>query len=160
MRRIVACIALLGLAACGNAAQNVEEARTASVNIQTVDIDGNPVKCIPWEPLNMLSHNSNELKGDLRTRFLTPGAEKAGLRVFTSSSEVSGYGSTVVYYTSPDTTCLFFAETLGMQEYTGKAGLNPVAVTTGYAAVGAPVPAPPAPVPSPAPAPSPTSAAG
>ena len=139
------------LAACDGPG-TLEESRTASVAVSAINVNGSPARCLKWSDLSLSKKSSNELKGELRTRFLTPEADAAGVRAFVAASDVSNYGSTIVYYTDASTDCLMFAETLGMQEYTIKAGLDPMVVTSGYTRT-------PAPTASPAPAPSPEATA-
>lgn len=146
MRKLIAIASLAALAACGPSS-TVEQSRNASIDVKAIDVAGKAARCLPWKSLSLSQQTVFELKGELRTRFLNPKAEQAGARAFVSPNTVSDYGSIIVYYTNSDGSCLLFAETLGMQEYTIKAGLDPMVVTTGYerqpaTPVAAPAPAP------------------
>ena len=155
---ILAGLALcVGLAGCGSPVENAATARNASSNAKAIDLAGKAGRCIPASKLGMYSP-SNELVGDLRTRFLTPEASLARVRVFTADSSVSNYGSTTVIYTNETADCILWAEGLSLQEFVQRAGMTPLGISPFYQP-DAPKPATPpvaAPVPVPTPTPTPT----
>lgn len=114
----------------------VERARTAKVDVKAVDIGGEPVRCLPSSDIGQRAP-SYELKGELRTRMLTPDAEAAGVRVYVAGSDVSSYGSTVVLYSNDESDCMLWSETLSLQEYNDRLGLSPLKVANGYTVVAA-----------------------
>jgi hypothetical protein len=90
-------------------------------------------KCIPEGRINVIGTGANyELTGDQRDRFLLPFAQKAGIRVTTSGSTVTDYGSVNIYYYAPDMKCLVWFESLTIQEYGVKLGLDPIGVSPFY----------------------------
>ena len=111
----------------------MESVRTANTSTQVIDIGGTPVKCLPASDTGQ-GTGDTELKGDLRSRVLTPEAEEAGVRVFVGGRSVADYGSTVIMYTNTDASCYLWSEALSLQEYNDKLGLSPLLVTTGYKA--------------------------
>lgn len=150
MRRLtLLATALVTLAACEASPEEkvaeAKRAREASVRIQALEIGGKPVRCLQASDLEMYMPSSYELEGDVRARFLTLEANNAKVRIFVSGSTVSDYGSIVVYYVNEQRDCLLWMETLGIQEYAEKAGLNPLGIAQGYeAAKSTPAPAAPA----------------
>lgn len=141
----------VALVACGEPAtpeqqraSRIEAAQTAAkatADIRAVDIGGRPFRCIPGSEISV-NDGFRDLRGDVRRRFLTPEADAAGVRVLVSSTEVTGYGSTVVRYLNQEGTCLLWAETLSIQEYAEKMGLTPIGVANGYAVGNTQAPAP------------------
>lgn len=153
------------LAACGSPVENAAQARNASSQVKAVDLAGKAGRCVPASKLGMYSP-TNELVGDLRTRFLTPEASLARVRVFTADSSVSNYGSTTVVYTNETADCVLWAEGLTLQEFVQRAGMTPLGISPFYqpdtpkpvsppatATVAGPTPAP---TPTPAASPTPT----
>lgn len=155
--RILAGLALcVSLAACGSSVEQAAQSRNINSGAKAVDLAGNESRCIPASKLGMYAP-STELVGDLRTRFLTPQASLARVRVFVAGTEVTGYGSTTVIYTNEMADCILWAEGLPLQEFAQRAGLNPLGISPHYLP-DTPKPTPPAP--APAPAATPTPAAG
>lgn len=149
MKKFAFLAVVAALAGCAGAASNVEESRNKTINVVAVSLGTQSARCLPWASLQLTSQTSWELQGELRLRFLTPQAEAAGVRVFIPGADVTNYGTVSLYYTNSDGTCLLFAETLGLQEYTIKAGMDPTLVTTGYERQPVPAPAPQAAPPAP-----------
>lgn len=149
-----------GLAACGSPVENAATARNASSNGKSVDLAGKSATCLPASKLGMYSP-TNELVGEIRTRFLTPQASLARVRVFTADSSVSNYGSTTVVYTNETADCVLWAEGLSLQEFVQRAGMTPLGISPFYQP-DVPKPAAPATTttvtPTPAPTPTPTAA--
>lgn len=143
------------LTACGSPVENAVQARNASSQVKAVDLAGKAGRCVPASKLGMYSP-SNELVGDLRTRFLTPEASLARVRVFTADSSVSNYGSTTVVYTNETADCVLWAEGLTLQEFVQRAGMTPLGISPFYQPeVAKPVP-PATPTPTPTPTATPT----
>lgn len=144
MRKLVLLAgALATLAACSQSPEEkaaaAQKARDAHIRIEAMQIGGKPVRCLPMSSLNLSMSTPNagsakELTGDVRARFLSLEANQAKVRVFTSDTYISGFGSVVVYYVNEQADCLLWAEGLTMQEYSEKAGLNPLGIAQGYEA--------------------------
>lgn len=161
--RILAGLALcVSLAACGSSVERAAESRNLDSGAKAVDLAGNESRCIPASKMGMYAP-SNELVGDLRTRFLTPQASLARVRVFVSGTDVTAYGSTTVVYTNEMADCILWAEGISLQEFVQRAGLNPLGISPYYLPdTPKPVQPTPAPVATPTPAPTatPTPTAG
>lgn len=131
-------MAAVSLSACssGNPTTTTNE---AGQEVQTdvgrgyVDIKGFGRKlCIYDHDIHTVGYTSRELKGELAARLLTPEARKAGIRVTTAGTEVSGYGSQIIYYYAPDGNCLLWTESLTLQEFSVRVGLDPMGISPFY----------------------------
>jgi hypothetical protein len=120
-----------GIAACAPPAETAAEARNASGGTKVTTLADKESLCIPASKMG-LSAPSKELVGEIRTRFLTPEASLARVRVFVSGTEITSYGSTTVYYTNETSDCILWAESLTIQELVQRAGLNPLGISPFY----------------------------
>ena len=145
-RLLALCFTVAAFAAIGCSVEPADP--STPVNIQAVQIGNKPFRCVPMDRAGMRS-GRNEIKGDLRNRLLTQDAIAAGVRVHVPSSDVSTYGSTTLVYTDKTKSCMLWAESLGVQEWTERLGLTPIGISTGYVAqppASTPTGATPAPV--------------
>jgi hypothetical protein len=117
-------------------AAEAKAARSAQIRMATMQVGGQPVRCLPMDSLNVNLNTSNnmavELQGEVRKRFLTQAADQAGVRVFAADKDISAYGSTVLYYLNEQQDCLLWTESMSIQEFAEKAGLNPLGIAQGY----------------------------
>lgn len=145
--------ASLMLAGCGGSPQ---ESVSRQVDVKAIDVMGKPARCLKGSDIGVYG-SGNELTGELRGRFLTADALRAGVRVWTETSSVTTYGSQTIYYTNANDNCFLWAESMSLQEYMQKLGLNPLGISPFYEPE-APKAAP-APTPTPTPTVAPTPAA-
>jgi hypothetical protein len=132
IRAALASLALCAsLSACAPSAETAAEARNANSGAKSLDIGNKNGRCLPASKMSLYTP-SNELVGDIRTRFLTPEASLARIRVFVSGTDVSGYGSTSVFYTNETADCVLWAETITIQELAQRAGLSPLGISPFY----------------------------
>jgi hypothetical protein len=116
------------LSAC---AQSPSQSQTQKVDVQAISIGDKAFRCIPASDLGMYP-GSDELVGDLRSRLLTPEADRAGVRVYREGTSVTTFGSQTLYYTNAAATCILWSEGIGLQEYGQRLGLNPVGISPHY----------------------------
>jgi hypothetical protein len=132
-RNILAGLALMtSLAACGGpSTETAATSRNQHVKVSAVNLAGRAYNCVPKGDVNIYSSNQ-ELKGELRAKFLTPAARLARIRVWVASSDITNYGSTKITYTDEADTCVVWSEGLTLQEYSQRLGLNPVGMSPFY----------------------------
>ncbi len=87
-------------------------------------------KCIPYSEMHI--SDTNEITGEMRLKLLTPEAAKAGIRIMVSSSDISNSGTTVLTYADPLDHCVVWSESLTLQEYSARLGLNPNGISPFY----------------------------
>lgn len=115
------------LSACGGPAEPAAQQR---VDVQALSIGDKAARCIPGSEIG--AYAGEELKGELRSRFLTPEADRAGVRVFREGTSVTTYGSQTLYYTNAAANCILWMEGIGLQEYSQRLGLNPLGISPHY----------------------------
>lgn len=139
MRRALILTAALLLAGCSNSPEErearAEEVASRDSTPKVVNLDGIGQRiCIDRYQANISL--GSEVGGDYRRRFLTPQADKAGVRVFIGSSTVSDYGSTVIHYSNKANTCLLWSESLTLQELAVRLGMSPEGISPYYEVTG------------------------
>jgi hypothetical protein len=130
------------LAACGD--PETPEARDARRSQEAQEIAATPVgpvminlpgigprACVQRSETNLPGQNK-EIKGDYRRRLLTPEADAAGVRVYVSTTDVTVFGNVVIHYANKEETCILWTESLTLQEYAIRYGMNPVGVSPYY----------------------------
>lgn len=89
-------------------------------------------RCLNDQAIRVAAYSGNELTGGSRLKFLTQGAANAGVRVKVLGYDDSKFGSQTLYFYAPDGNCLIWAETLTIQDYVSKLGLDPVGISPYY----------------------------
>lgn len=141
--------ATLAVLAAGCTPETTADPTQSKAPTVSLEIGGKAARCLPADALQITSLPGTELVGDVRERMLTPAANTAGVRIYVPGNDVTNFGSVTVYYMNSAATCYLWIETLGLQEFAEKAGLNPLGIANGYepakpAAVTTPAPAAPA----------------
>lgn len=128
------CIALAILSACGSSGSNADTPVTQIPStVMAIDVGGKPVRCVARSETNFSSYG-RQLTGEFRNRMLTPEAQASDIRVWVSGVDVTQYGNVVVAYTDSKNTCVVWSESLTLQEYAVRLGLNPVGISPHYQA--------------------------
>lgn len=113
-------------------AQEAAVIATKPVAPQVVNLPGiGPRTCVGRRPAGLPGWGK-ELEGEYRKAMLSPAAQEAGVRVYTSGTNVTEYGSIVVQYGTKEETCILWTESLTLQEYAIRLGMNPVGVSPFY----------------------------
>lgn len=136
MQRLLVSLLALALVGCsspeGRAATGDAKAQSLEAP-QVIAIQGvsSPRNCVSRNE-TQLPYMSGELRGGYRRAMLTPEADKAGVRVFTSGTSVNEYGSVTLLYTNREESCILWSESLTLQEYSVRFGMSPLGLSPFY----------------------------
>lgn len=101
------------------------------VNVQAISLANGVGRCIPDSDMGVYA-GSEEVTGELRSRLLTPDAKTAGVRIFRKGQDVTNFGQQTLFYTNPKADCVLWMESIALQEYGQRLGLNPLSVSPFY----------------------------
>jgi len=131
------------------------------VNVQAISLANGVGRCIPGSDMGVYA-GSEEVTGELRSRLLTPDAKTAGVRIFRKGQDVTNFGQQTLFYTNSKADCVMWMESIALQEYGQRLGLNPLSVSPFYEPDKTKSPIPPvqvSPAPQVTPTPEPTASA-
>lgn len=87
-------------------------------------------KCIKYGDVNL--NLNGRMTGPALRKFLTPEAIASGVQLYITGSDENKFGNVSILYWQPKGECVLWYETISVQEYSVRLGLNPYGISPFY----------------------------